>query len=155
MKVSLAVFAVVVFGFGVSFIAYAQSSPPSAPQGHSSKDAEKPKPHVEFGPFLDYYRFDRPATPVNFLGVGARVGAYVNRYTSLEAEMAYDFEQTYSTSNNLVISRNQRRPIHGLFGPKLDFGTRNFDMFLTGKLGFVNFSSSTRDTTQWLPQRGI
>jgi hypothetical protein len=82
---------------------------------------------------------------VNFVGLGGRIGFYVNRRTSLEAEMAYDFEQAYSTtSSTLVVSRNRRRPLHGLFGPKFDFGTRHADFFVTGKLGFVNFSSSTR-----------
>ncbi len=150
MKKCVAVFALVVFVFGISLVGYAQSSP-SHPHATSSKDRDMPKRHVEFGPFLDYYRFDRPARPVNFVGAGARVGFYANRFTSLEAEMAYDFDQAYSTTNGLVVSTNRRRPLHGLFGPKFVFGTRNFDAFLTGKLGFVNFTSSTTTPSSSFP----
>jgi hypothetical protein len=144
MKKRFVFLALVVFIFGFSLVGYAQNSSSADPQQTSSKDTEQPKRHVAFGAFVDYYRFARPASPVNFIGAGARLGFYVNHMTSIEAEMAYDFDQTYSTRNGVIISTNRRRPLHGLFGPKFDFGSRNFDVFVTGKVGFVNFTSSTK-----------
>ena len=56
--------------------------------------------HVEFGPFADYFRLDR-TNVTNFVGVGGRIGFYLNPYASVEAEMAYDFARnnTFTTSN--------------------------------------------------------
>jgi hypothetical protein len=102
--------------------------------------------HIEFGPFADYYRFDRDnATAINFVGLGGRAGYYVSPWVSLEAEMSYDFARntTVTTSNGVTstFTTTNVRPLHGLFGPKFDFGTRHTNLFATGKLGFVNFSN--------------
>lgn len=100
--------------------------------------------HVELGPFVDYMRFDRTNT-INFIGAGGRIGFYVNPYTSLEAEMSYDFARTFvGTGNNTFntsTTTTKLRPLTGLFGPKFQFGSGPFDFFATGKVGFVNFSS--------------
>jgi hypothetical protein len=100
--------------------------------------------HVEVGPFVDYLRFDRTNT-INFVGAGGRIGFYVNPYTSLEAEMSYDFARTFvGTSTNTLntsVTATKLRPLTGLFGPRFQFGNGPFDFFATGKLGFVNFNS--------------
>jgi hypothetical protein len=103
--------------------------------------------HVEVGPFVDYMRFDRTNT-INFVGAGGRIGFYVNPYTSVEAEMSYDFARTFADTApntlNTSITTTHLRPLTGLFGPKFQFGSGPFDFFATGKLGFVNFT--TNDT---------
>jgi outer membrane protein with beta-barrel domain len=102
--------------------------------------------HVEFGPFADYFRLDR-TNVTNFVGVGGRIGFYLNPYASVEGEMAYDFARnnTFTTSNGVTTSftTTSLRPLTGLFGPKLRFGKGKFDVFATGKVGFQNFSTTS------------
>ena len=104
--------------------------------------------HVEFGPFADYFRLDQNNV-TNFVGVGGRIGIYVNPYTSIEAEMAYDFARnnSFTTNNGLTTSfaTTRLRPLTGLFGPKFQFSKGHFDAFATGKAGFVHFSNTCRD----------
>ena len=101
---------------------------------------------IEFGPFADYLRYDRSnSTTTNFVGVGGRIGFHLNPYASVEAEMAYDFARnnSFTTSNGAGTSftTTSFRPLTGLFGPKFQFGKGRFDLFATGKVGFVNFGS--------------
>lgn len=108
--------------------------------------------HVEFGPFADYLRYDRTnSDTTNFVGVGGRIGFYLNPYASVEAEMAYDFARnnTFTTSNGLTSSftTTNFRPLTGLFGPKFQFGKGRFDVFATGKVGFVNFGSVSSNSS--------
>jgi hypothetical protein len=104
--------------------------------------------HVEFGPFADYFRLDS-SNVTNFVGVGGRVGFYLNPYASVEAEMAYDFARnnSFTTSNGVTtsFSTTSVRPLTGLFGPKFQFGKGRFDVFATGKVGFENFSTTSRN----------
>ena len=121
---------------------------PSFVAAQSSRDADR-KNHVELGVFADYYRFEpSSATTINFLGLGGRAGFYMNNHASIEAEMAYDFERNYSTTDNITttLTRTKLRPLHGLFGPKFDFGSHSA-FFLTGKVGFVNLASTTATPT--------
>lgn len=101
--------------------------------------------HVEFGPFADYLRYDRTNT-INFVGAGGRIGAYLNPYTSIEAEMSYDFARNFSntTANGVGTSftTTRLRPLTGLFGPKFDLGKGGFDFFVTGKAGFIHFNTT-------------
>ena len=101
--------------------------------------------HVEFGAFADYYRYDRTNT-INFVGAGGRVGFYVNPFTSIEAEMAYDFARNTTTTCsdclNTSFVTTTTRPLHGLFGPKFNLGTSKANFFVTGKVGFVNFNNT-------------
>lgn len=103
---------------------------------------------VEFGPFADYFRLDT-SNVTNFVGVGGRVGFYLNPYASVEAEMAYDFARnnSFTTSNGVTtsFSTTSVRPLTGLFGPKFQFGKGRFDVFATGKVGFENFSTTSRN----------
>jgi hypothetical protein len=41
--------------------------------------------HVEFGPFADYFRLDQNNV-TNFVGVGGRLGVYVNPIPVLKAK---------------------------------------------------------------------
>lgn len=60
----------------------------------------------------------------NMRGVGGRVGVGIAPYVKLEAEMAYDFTQEYttgftSTGGGIITFQNSGvRTLHGLFGPK-------------------------------------
>jgi hypothetical protein len=107
--------------------------------------------HAEVGAFVDYYRFDR-TNVINFLGVGGRAGFYVSPHTSVEGELAYDFERNrtnfFSNGATTTFTRTRTRPFHGLFGPKFDFGTGKANFFATGKVGFVNFASSDQTVGQ-------
>ena len=107
--------------------------------------------HVEVGVFADYYRYDRSNT-INFLGVGGRAGFYVNPWASIEGELAYDFgrNSTNFFDNGVTTSfvTTRLRPLHGLFGPKFNFGTGSSNFFATGKVGFVNFGSSSQSVAQ-------
>jgi hypothetical protein len=107
--------------------------------------------HGEIGAFADYFRFNPSGNPVNFVGAGGRVAFNVHPNIALEAEMNYDFAQNYtstSTSGNsstttTTFTTTSLRPLTGLFGPKFQVGTSSaFRAFVTGKLGFINFSSS-------------
>jgi hypothetical protein len=111
--------------------------------------------HVEAGAFAEYYRFDpgnNSSSIINFVGVGGRAGFYVNPWASIEAEIGYDFarNQTNFFSNGATTSfaTTQTRPLHGLFGPKFNFGTGKANLFATGKVGFVNFATSDQTLAQ-------
>jgi hypothetical protein len=103
--------------------------------------------HVEVGVFANYLRYEAPTTPTNFVGAGGRIGFFMNPWTSIEAEMAYNFERnvTNTTGNgiNTSFSSSGLRPLSALFGPKFQTGRGAFDFFATGKVGFINFNNST------------
>lgn len=129
-------------------LAISAQTAPSAPRSESTFN------HGEVAAFGDLFRFTpRGANgPVNFLGLGARVGFNVSAHTALEAEMAYDFEKNYTSidvngtsgSGTSTTITTKSRPITGLFGPKFQFGTSGpFRAFLTGKAGFLQTSSTS------------
>jgi hypothetical protein len=102
--------------------------------------------HVELGAFADYLRLDTPNPAINFVGVGGRAAFNVHRNVQIEGEMSYDFARsftnTFTDGANLDFVRTKVRPLTGLFGPK--FQTSGpFRAFVTAKVGFVNFSSTS------------
>jgi hypothetical protein len=106
--------------------------------------------HVEVGVFVDYFRLNNKAAPVsNFLGLGGRAAFNLNASVQLEAEMAYDFKKSYtSTFSNGVTTATVNtsfRTLHGFFGPKFQTGSGPFRVFVTGKVGFDNFSINHQD----------
>jgi hypothetical protein len=107
--------------------------------------------HLEVGAFGEYYRYDRFNT-INFVGLGGRAAFYVNPWTSIEGELSYDFgrNNTNFFDNGVTtdFATTQVRPLHGLFGPKFDFGTGRANFFATGKVGFVNFGNSNQSLAQ-------
>ena len=108
--------------------------------------------HVEVGAFVDYFRLNNKAAPVsNFLGVGGRAAFNLNSNIQLEAEMAYDFKRNYtSTFSNGVTSttvNSNFRTLHGFFGPKFQTGSGPVRIFVTGKVGFDNFTINNQNAT--------
>ena len=106
--------------------------------------------HVEVGVFLDYFRLSNHAAPVsNFFGVGGRAAFNMNSSVQLEAEMAYDFKRNYTStfSNGITTTtvNSNFRTLHGFFGPKLQTGSGAFRIFVTGKVGFDNFSINNQN----------
>lgn len=107
--------------------------------------------HGELGAYADYFRFSPSNPSANFVGVGGRVSFNTRANMALEAEMNYDFARnfttTYQTGSGAALTtsftKTSVRPLTGLFGPKLQLGTSGpFRAFITGKLGFINFSTS-------------
>jgi len=123
--------------FCASPIAKAQSSPSS-------------ENHAEVGVFVDYFRLSATHPDINFIGLGGRVGFNVHPNIQLEAEMAYDFKRnftsTFSNGVNTQFVTTRLRPLTALFGPKFQAGTSGpIRVFVTGKVGFVNFSTSNQN----------
>jgi hypothetical protein len=103
--------------------------------------------HAEVGAFVDYLRFGATDPVSNLVGVGGRIGFNANPHLMLEAEMSYDFERSFvnvnssGTGGNGSVVRTSFRPITALFGPKFQVGGSGpFRAFVTGKVGFVNFT---------------
>ncbi len=100
--------------------------------------------HVEIGAFANYYRLSDPGPTRNFLGLGGRAAFGIRPSIQLEAEMAYDFKRNYTNTftdgvNSLTVN-TKFRTLHGFFGPKFQTGSGPFRFFVTGKVGFDNFS---------------
>jgi hypothetical protein len=111
--------------------------------------------HAEFGLYADYFHFAPASSSTNYVGVGGRVGFSVQPNLALEGEMNYDFARNYTTTETIhngtttttTFVTSSVRPLTGLFGPKLQFGTSSpFRVFFTGKLGFLDFSASSPHT---------
>lgn len=118
----------------------------AVPQFLVAQDSEN---HVEIGAFADYFRLDRTTPDINFVGLGGRVGFNVNKYTQLEAEMAYDFDRNYTSTydngvtSNLVSSRSH--VLHALFGPKFQTGSGPVRFFATAKAGLISFTTNNQN----------
>ncbi|MGA7505386.1 MAG: hypothetical protein WA252_11670 [Candidatus Sulfotelmatobacter sp.] len=101
----------------------------------------------EVGVFAEYFRYSYAPTPENFFGAGGRAAFNVSQRVQIEAEMAYDFQRNYTaTFNNTVSSTtvtSHQRTLHGFFGPKFQTGGGALRFFVTGKVGFDNFSYTT------------
>ena len=111
--------------------------------------------HVDVGVFADYFRFAPPGYTANYVGAGGRIAFSVQPNIALEAEMSYDFARNFTTKTTTgsgttvttTFTTSNVRPITGLFGPKFQFGTSGpFRVFATGKVGFVDFSTSSSST---------
>jgi hypothetical protein len=113
--------------------------------------AQEPADHVEVGAFVNYYRMSDPAPTRNFIGLGGRAAFAIRPSIQLEAEMAYDFKRNYTnTFTNGVTTElvnTQFRTLHGFFGPKFQTGSGPFRVFVTGKVGFDNFSINNQNAT--------
>ena len=113
--------------------------------------AQEHSDHVEVGVFADYYRLSDPSPTRNFIGLGGRAAFAIRPSVQLEAEMAYDFKRNYtSTFSNGVTTElvnTQFHTLHGFFGPKFQTGSGPFRVFLTGKVGFDNFSVNNQNAT--------
>ncbi len=105
--------------------------------------------HFEVGVFADYLRLSQVNPAINFVGVGGRVAFNLRPSVQLEAEMAYDFKRNFTTTFDNGVTTQfvsvRTRPLTALFGPKFQTGSGPFRAFVTGKVGFVNFSTSTQN----------
>jgi hypothetical protein len=107
--------------------------------------------HAEAGVFANYFRL---SDPQNFWGLGARAGFSVGSPVQLEAEMAYDFEQSFNESftspstGAIFFQRSSVRVLHGLFGPEFQTsGKAPAVAFFTLKGGFIDFRFDNRPAT--------
>src|SRR5438477_8291835 len=74
----------------------------------------------------------------------------MRHHAQIEAEMNYDCERNFTTvcdnCVNTSFTTKRFRPLTGLFGPK--FQTPGpFKFFVTGKIGFINFTESRAAVT--------
>lgn len=134
--------------------AYSSSSYQPPPDSSQQQLPSAPSPHRydydhgEAEVFADYLRFAPASATTNFVGVGGLVGFNLHPNVALEAQMSYDFSRNFTTSNSNGVTTTffttSVRPLTGLFGPKLQTGTSSpFRAFLTGKVGFIDFSTNT------------
>ena len=104
--------------------------------------------HAEVGVFADYFRFGRTDPHINFIGFGGRAGFNIHPSVQLEAEMAYDFNRnftnTFDNGVSTVFVTSKFRTFHGFFGPKFQTGSGPVRVFVSGKVGFDNFSVTTQ-----------
>jgi len=111
--------------------------------------AQEHSDHIEVGAFADYFRFSQTSPVRNFIGVGGRAAFNVHRDVQLEAEMAYDFKrnftQDFSNGVTTQLVNTQFRTLHGFFGPKFQTGSGAFRFFVTGKVGFDNFTINNQN----------
>lgn len=100
--------------------------------------------HAEVGAFADYTRLTWTNPAENFIGLGGRAAFNINSAIQIEGEMAYDFQRnytvTYSNGVTSTLVNTKYRILHGVFGPKFQTGGGPVRFFVTGKVGFDNFS---------------
>ncbi|HET9407851.1 MAG TPA: hypothetical protein VFO39_11490 [Candidatus Sulfotelmatobacter sp.] len=105
--------------------------------------------HAEVGAFAEYFRFDQTSPVSNFVGLGGRVAFNLHPSVQLEAEMGYDFARNFTNTFNNGASttfvQSRLRTLHGLFGPKFQTGSGPLRVFLTGKVGFENFTLTNQN----------
>lgn len=98
----------------------------------------------EVGIFAEYFRFADPGPTSNYIGLGGRAAFNLSSSAQIEAEMGYDFERNYTSnfSNGVTTATvaSRLRVLHGLFGPKFQTGSGPVRFFVTGKVGFENFT---------------
>jgi hypothetical protein len=113
--------------------------------------AQDSSDHGEVGVFAEYFRPGDTTPTENFIGLGGRAAFNVRPSIQLEGEMAYDFRRNYTqTFTNGVADESvvsHIRILHGLFGPKFQTGSGPFRVFVTGKVGFENFSVTNSNAT--------
>jgi hypothetical protein len=103
----------------------------------------------EVGAYVDYFHLSQ--TNTNFAGLGGRLGMGVFPHVKLEAEMNYDFNQTFnedfSNGTTVTVQRSNMRLLHGLFGPTINLGHSHFHPFVTLKGGFLDTMLDSRPAT--------
>jgi len=116
--------------------------------------APTPDYHYEIGIFAEDLRFARVSPTLDLPGAGARIALFPQSWFQLEAEAAYDFTQTFTTSwtNGFVTDSlmTHLRIASGLGGAKLDkrFVKKKMRVFATVKVGFIDFTTSTANIPQ-------
>lgn len=125
----------------------------AAPAWLMAQESQANYDHATVGIFADYFRFSPTSrSTTNFIGFGARAGFNVSSHVQLEGEMNYDFSRNFTsvcnTCNGISTTfvTSKVRPLTGLFGPKFETGGP-FKFFVTGKLGFINFTTTSAAVT--------
>jgi hypothetical protein len=116
--------------------------------------------HAEIGIFGSYFRLGETRGPslagtgaTSFGGVGARVSINASRRWQIEAEMNYDFAESFSegfTGPSGTVegfSTSRLRILHGMAGPKFQSGGGPVRLFLTVKGGGDDFMFSSAPVT--------
>lgn len=107
----------------------------------ASAQVNDDKNHGNVGVYFDWTRLST-TQDLNLFGVGGRVGFNVHPHVVLEAEMAYDFERSFTTSVTAGgitnTTRSNLRMLHGLGGFKIQT-TGPVRVFGLLKGGIVNF----------------
>jgi len=107
--------------------------------------------HGEIGGFGEYLRLERTDPSRNLVGLGGRAAFNLRPSIQLEAEMSYDFKRsftnTFSDGVSTELVNTQFRTLTGLFGPKFSTGSGPVRLFVTGKTGFINFSTTNQGAT--------
>jgi hypothetical protein len=105
--------------------------------------------HAEVGAFADYFRLDRTEPNLNFAGLGGRLAFNLRPSVQIEGEMAYDFDRSFTnTFTNGITEQlvpSKTHILHGLFGPKFQTGSGPFRIFVTGKAGFISFTTNNQN----------
>jgi hypothetical protein len=102
----------------------------------------------QLGAYADYFRISQ--TDTNMAGLGGRLGFKVLPHVTLEGELSYDFQQSFTEgftnpSGGVIIIQNSNvKVLHGLFGPKFTAGHGAIRPFLELKGGFINFRLDPR-----------
>jgi hypothetical protein len=113
--------------------------------------AQDSSDHLNVGVYGNFFRLSDG--DFNLAGVGARVSVNIAPAAQLEAESAYDFEQTLSqgftntATGSVTIQRTNVRLLDGLFGPKLQTNKGSVRLFVTAKGGFLSFNVSHAPAT--------
>jgi hypothetical protein len=118
--------------------------------------AARAQNHGEIGIFGDYFRLGETQGPslsgtsaTAFGGVGARLSINATKRFQIEAEMNYDFAESFTegfTSPSGTVtsfSTSSLRILHGMIGPKIQTGGGPLRAFLTVKGGGADFMFST------------
>jgi hypothetical protein len=108
--------------------------------------------HIQVGIFADYLQVG--TTDISYGGVGARVAVRAFHNVKLEAETAYDFDQSFTEkftnpgTGAFVLTRSGMRVLHGEFGPKLNLGEHHhIHPFVFAKGGFIDFRINNAPVT--------
>jgi hypothetical protein len=128
--------------------AYQPPPPDSHQQTPPAQSNRFERDHGEIEAFAEYLRFSPAGSTTNYVGLGGLVGFNAHPNLALEAQMSYDFARNFSTSTTngvtTTFTTTSVRPLVGLFGPKLQFGTSGpVRVFVAGKVGFIDFSTNT------------
>lgn len=99
--------------------------------------------HGEIGAYGDFFHLSQTGT--NLTGLGARLSFNSSPALQWEAEMSYDFEQTFTEGfsgsgiGTVGTAPSNVQLLRGLFGPKLQTHGP-VKVFLTLKGGFIHFN---------------
>jgi hypothetical protein len=95
-------------------------------------------------------------TDNNFGGVGALASFQAFKEIKLEAQMSYDFNQTFAEeftdTGTVTFSRTNLRILHGEFGPRINIGHHAIQPFIMLKAA-SSISWRSRHSRNFLQQR--